>query len=164
MDPSAHGDELLFEAAGLDDTDRLGKVLARELPDGTVVALSGTLGAGKTRLVQAVAVGCDVAPEDVVSPTFVLCQQYHGRRQLLHLDTYRLQDEDEFLELGVDEHFEAAREIIFIEWAERVARCLPDDYIEILVEVTGTDSRTFRIRAHGTRLQPVIRELRRRLS
>jgi tRNA threonylcarbamoyladenosine biosynthesis protein TsaE len=70
--------EYRFLANSESDTRRLGAALARSLPAGTTVALIGTLGAGKTRLVQAVATACGVPPETVVSPTFVLCQEDHG--------------------------------------------------------------------------------------
>jgi len=121
-------------------TDRLGQQLARHLPPGSVVALSGTLGAGKTRLVQAIAAACGVDPADVTSPTFVLCREYHGTRTIYHLDAYRLKDEDEFLELGPEEMF-ASGGLVFIEWAERVASYLPPDCVEITLEVTGETSR-----------------------
>ena len=121
-------------------TDRFGRQLAELLPPGSVVALSGTLGAGKTRLVQAIAAACGVDPADVTSPTFVLCREYHGARKIYHLDAYRLKDEDEFLELGPEEMF-ASSGLVFIEWAERVASYLPPDCVEITLEVTGETSR-----------------------
>ena len=62
---------------------RLGAALAEVLPDGTTVALCGTLGAGKTRLVQAIAEAVGVDRRNVTSPTFVLIQEYHGRRDAL---------------------------------------------------------------------------------
>ena len=89
------------------------------------LALEGTLGAGKTRLVQAIAAGCGIDPQAVTSPTFVLCQPIPARRLLYHLDAYRIRDLDEFLELGVDEYFEGPG-LTLIEWADRVAPCLPD--------------------------------------
>ena len=121
-------------------TDRFGRQLAEHLPPGSVVALSGTLGTGKTRLVQAIAAACGVDPADVTSPTFILCREYHGTRSIYHLDAYRLKDEDEFLELGPEEMF-ASGGLVFIEWAERVASCLPSDCVEISLEVTGVNSR-----------------------
>jgi tRNA threonylcarbamoyladenosine biosynthesis protein TsaE len=122
-------------------TERLGQSLARHLPPGSVVALSGTLGAGKTRLVQAIAAACGVDSTEVTSPTFVLCREYGGTRTIYHLDAYRLKDEDEFLELGAEEMF-AVGGLVFIEWAERVASYLPRDHVEIKLEVTGETSRT----------------------
>lgn len=117
-----------------------GSRLANLLPAGTVVALSGTLGAGKTRLVQAVAAACGIPSNTVVSPTFVLMQPYEGHRSIYHFDAYRINDADEFLELGPDEYFESDG-LTFVEWAERVADCMPRDYLTVHIEVTGETSR-----------------------
>src|SRR5205807_476385 len=134
--------DFVFEAADEQDTERFGIALAAALPPGTVVALCGTLAAGKTRLVQAVAAACGVPREEVVSPTFVLCQEYQGARTIYHLDAYRMRDEDEFCELGVEELF-ASDAITFIEWADRVPAALPDDYLQLDIEVTGPTARRF---------------------
>jgi tRNA threonylcarbamoyladenosine biosynthesis protein TsaE len=144
--------EFIFEAADEGATDRLGAALARALPPGTTVALIGTLGAGKTRLVQAICAGLGVAREDVVSPTFVLCQRYDGTRTIHHFDAYRLRDEDEFRELGALELMESDG-VTFVEWADRVAACLPEERLEIEIEVTGPTQRRFVIRAVAERLQ-----------
>ncbi len=137
--------EFIYELPDLAATERLGQTLAKALPAGSVVALSGTLGAGKTRLVQSVAAACGIDPADVTSPTFVLCREYHGTRTIYHFDVYRLEDEDEFLELGAEEMF-ASEGLVFIEWAERVADFLPAERIEIELEVTSENSRVARIR------------------
>lgn len=148
----------IFEAADEEATARLGAALAHSLPDGAVVALCGTLGAGKTRLVQAIAEADGVNRRDVVSPTFVLMQQYQGRRPIYHFDTYRLRDEDEFLALGPEEYFESAG-LTFIEWADRVEAQLPPERLEVHIEVTGPQSRRFRVIAHGDRYTGVVRQL-----
>jgi len=137
-----------FLAKSEEDTRRLGRALAEVLPAGTTVALVGTLGAGKTRLVQAIAEACGVPADTVVSPTFVLCQEYHGRRTVYHMDAYRLRDDDEFLQLGPEEYFESDG-ITLIEWADRVIDCLPPDRIEIHIKVAGQTSREFEIAALG---------------
>lgn len=152
-----------FTAHNINDTDRIGAALAQSVPDGTTIALSGTLGAGKTRLVQAIAAACGINPQDVVSPTFVLCQEYRGKRRLVHLDAYRIADDDEFLQLGVDEYFDSEA-IVLIEWAERVADCLPRDYLVIEIEVTGDTKRTFRCRAQGSKLEPVVDKIKESLT
>jgi tRNA threonylcarbamoyladenosine biosynthesis protein TsaE len=154
--------EFRFQAESEENTKRLGKMLADVLPDGTVIALSGTLGAGKTRLVQAVAEASGVNIRDVVSPTFVLIHEYRGRRPIYHLDVYRIRDDDEFLELGPEEYFESSG-LTFVEWADRVERCLPLDYLHISIDVTGDTSRTFTVRATGERRNSVIEELAKRL-
>jgi tRNA threonylcarbamoyladenosine biosynthesis protein TsaE len=156
-------DEFTFLADNESDTQRLGAALAKVLPPATTVALIGTLGAGKTRLVQALAAGCGVPPETVVSPTFVLCQEYHGQRTLYHLDAYRLKDDDEFLELGPEEYF-ASDGITLIEWADRVIACLPPQRLEIHIEVVGDTARQFRLAAVGGESSAMLNDLAAALS
>lgn len=140
-------------------TDQLGALLADALPAGTVIALVGTLGAGKTRLVQAVAAGLGVDADDVTSPTFVLVNEYLGGRvPVYHFDTYRLKDDDEFLELGPDEYFDGAG-LTFVEWADRVADCLPPDHLRIEIEVISETQREFTISASSPALQPLVEQL-----
>ena len=134
-----------FTAKSEADTDRLGAKLAGVLTPGTVVALIGTLGAGKTRLVQAVATALGVPEEEITSPTFVLVNEYtSGRLPVYHFDAYRLKDEDEFLELGPEEYF-AGDGITFVEWADRVENCLPREFVRIEAKVTGETVREFTI-------------------
>lgn len=144
-----------FVAQDLSDTDRLGRALAECLPETATLALEGTLGAGKTRLVQALASGCEIEPGTVTSPTFVLCQPHRGTRILYHLDAYRIQDLGEFLELGVEEYFEGPG-LTVIEWADRVAAGLPDDFLQIRIDVTGATQRCFELIAHGAGSQRVV--------
>lgn len=155
-------DECVFLAADEQATWQLGEVLAGVLPAGTTVALIGTLGAGKTRLVQAIARGFGIDPGTVVSPTFVLCQEYYGSRTVYHMDAYRLRDDDEFLQLGPEEYFESDG-ITLVEWADRVIDCLPPDRIEIRIEVVGDSSRRFHLAARGSRFSPVVQLLSTRL-
>jgi len=148
----------VFEASSEADTDRFGAALAALLPPGTIVALCGTLGAGKTRLVQAIAAACGIDREDVVSPTFVLCQRYQGDRTIYHLDAYRLRDDDEFRELGPEEFFESSG-LTIVEWADKVADCLPDERIEIVIEVTGATERRFTVRGIGQPCEDIVASL-----
>jgi tRNA threonylcarbamoyladenosine biosynthesis protein TsaE len=154
---------LTFTAANEDDTACLAAALAEALPAGSVVALYGTLGAGKTRLVQALAQALGIDRRQVTSPTFVLIQEYHGRKDLYHIDAYRVRDEDEFLALGVDEYFESAA-LVLIEWADRVPACLPRERIDIHIEVIGETERRFQIAAVGDRHPPAIAALAEKLA
>src|SRR5947207_2984774 len=105
----------------LDDlaaTERLGRQLGGLLFPGAVVALVGTLGAGKTHLVRAIAEGLGVPDGRIVtSPTFVLIQEYEGRLPVYHFDAYRLAGEVPFADLGVDEYLEGEG-VCLIEWAD----------------------------------------------
>ncbi len=135
------GDELL--------TEQLGRALAATLPSTAVVALIGPLGAGKTKLVQSIADASGVASGVVASPTFVLVHEYEGRIPIFHFDIYRLRDEDEFLALGPEEYFDREG-WSFIEWADRVASCLPAERLEIEIEPVGPTARKFTLRAVGS--------------
>jgi len=151
-------DRFLYDATDEAATASLGAALESLLPDGSVVALCGTLGAGKTRLVQAIAEAAGVDRRSVVSPTFVLIQEYQGRRAIYHLDAYRLRGEDEFLQLGPEEYFERSG-LTLVEWADRVEGCLPTERVEIHIEVTGPESRRFTILTRGDRYAELIPRL-----
>lgn len=149
-----------FTANSEHDTDRLGAALASVLPPGTVVALIGTLGAGKTRLVQAVAAACGLGRESVTSPTFVLVNEYRGGRlPIYHFDTYRLKDDDEFLNLGPDEYFDGSG-ITFVEWADRVAALLPVERIEVSIEATGETVRQFSVKGTSAQTEALVERLK----
>jgi len=141
----------------LADTVLLGKLLADVIPDGTTIGLTGTLGAGKTFLIQAIATACGVLEGSATSPTYVLCNTYRGDRLIYHIDAYRLADSDEFLELGVEEMFESSG-LTLIEWADRVSELLPDERISIDLQVTAPEERLATIKA--TRLyEPLLSQI-----
>ncbi len=156
-------ESIIFDAVDEAGTEALGMALADILPNGTLVALCGTLGAGKTRLVQAIAAASGFDRRHVVSPTFVLIQEYPARRPIYHFDAYRLRDEDEFLQLGPEEYFEGSG-LTFVEWADRVEHCLPAERIQIRIEVTGDSSRRFEIGAIGQRFGTALALLQSRLN
>jgi tRNA threonylcarbamoyladenosine biosynthesis protein TsaE len=149
-----------FDSKDESATVAFGAALADVLPPGTTVALCGSLGAGKTRLVQAIAESLGIDRHGVVSPTFVLVHEYQGRRKIYHIDAYRLRDEDEFLALGPEEFFESDG-LVLIEWADRVEGCLPKDRVEIQIEVTGPQSRRFVVLPIGLRYGALAGQLTR---
>lgn len=155
--------EYRYESHSEDDTARLGAALAAVLPPGVTVGLCGTLGSGKTRLVQAVAAAAGVDRRAVISPTFVLVHQYEATPMIYHIDAYRVGSLDEFLDLGVEEHFESDG-WVFVEWADRVADCLPEPRIEIHIDVLGDLRRRFTVSAVGPEYSSIVARLAERLS
>lgn len=146
-------------------TDRLGRILAAALRVGDVVALDGELGAGKTRLVRAVAEAAGVAPEEIGSPTFTLVREYatgvdrgDAPPFLFHLDAYRLSDADEYELLGPEEF--ADRGAALIEWAARVADALPTDRLSLRLTPTGETSRRAEFAAGGPRSAALLDAVR----
>ena len=121
------------------ETAAIGRQLASQLSAGSVVLLSGDLGAGKTALVRGLAEGLGVSAEDVSSPTFTIMQEYRGGRiTLFHVDLYRLNDPREIDDLGLDEI--AANGVLAIEWAERLPDA-PADAVRVTLEHAGDTER-----------------------
>lgn len=154
-----------LESVDESQLDRLAVGLVEGLPGGIVFGIVGTLGAGKTTLVQSIARACGVDSADVTSPTFTLLQTYHGSVGLHHLDAYRVADEDEFLELGVEELFDDQQAWTLVEWADRVESCMPDVTVWIRMEI-GVDERhrnlsfSCRDRAVNEKIQAIVEALR----
>lgn len=123
----------------LDRIDALARALVDRVPRGTTFGLVGTLGAGKTSLVRAIAHACGVDVCDVTSPTFTLLQSHRGSLTIHHLDAYRLADEDEFLELGVEELFEDNDAWTLVEWADRVVGVMPADTLWLRIDMEPRD-------------------------
>ncbi|MDB4863072.1 tRNA (adenosine(37)-N6)-threonylcarbamoyltransferase complex ATPase subunit type 1 TsaE [Pirellulaceae bacterium] len=139
------------------DTDAVARAFIKHIPNNTTIGLTGTLGAGKTRFVQGVAVALGARSEQVTSPTFVICNQYPLEKIIYHLDAYRIQDEDEFFELGVDEMF-SSDGYVFIEWAEKFAKMMPRERIIVTIDVLSATSRRFHF--NGTpKYQQAIKQL-----
>ena len=113
-------------------TERLGELLGERLQPGDTVALSGTLGAGKTTLVRGLARGLDVDdPDAVSSPTYLLVIEHDGEIPLLHADAYLPAKLAGFLDDGGLEYLFDPAKVVVVEWAERVRNQLPEQVLWI---------------------------------
>jgi len=105
--------------------------MAKEIPIGTIVALIGELGSGKTTFAQGFAEGLHIF-ESIVSPTFKLVSEYDGEKcKLIHVDTYRLDSIEEFLNICGEDIIRTPGAIILIEWADKIIDILPPDTVQI---------------------------------
>lgn len=141
-----------------EDMRRLGACLGRLLRPGDVVCLAGELGAGKTTLAQGIAVGLGVeAP--VTSPTFTIIHEYQGRIPFYHVDAYRLESHEELEDLGLEEYLYSGG-VTVIEWADRVASLLPDEYLEVEIQpLESGEGRLVTVRAVGAGTVVLLEEL-----
>jgi tRNA threonylcarbamoyladenosine biosynthesis protein TsaE len=146
-----------IELASEDETARLGRAIADVVEPGTVIGLVGPLGAGKTRLVRAIAEALGVEPEAISSPTFVLIQEYEGRLPVFHFDTYRLPSPEAFEDLGPADYWDSG--VSLVEWADRVAGLLPEERWTITLEPVGPTARRARIELQPERADRLIARL-----
>jgi tRNA threonylcarbamoyladenosine biosynthesis protein TsaE len=143
MNVKRTGNALTVDVDSEDETALIGRTIAQLVEPGVVIGLVGTLGAGKTRLVRAIAEACGVDPAAISSPTFVLIHEYDGRLPIYHFDAYRLASPQAFEDLGVADYW-GGDGVCLVEWADRVRGLLPDDRWLITIELTGPTARTVR--------------------
>jgi len=130
-------------------TIRVGFEIGRQLRPGSVVALHGALGAGKTTLVKGIARALNIE-ETVTSPSFTLIAEYGGNREgnpltLYHIDLYRISHSREVEDLGMDEILDGGG-ICVIEWAEKASEFLPESAIRVEILIEGEGKRRIKIR------------------
>ena len=122
----------------IEETLKLGEIIGKSLNPGSIIALVGNLGAGKTVLVKGIAKGLGLA-EEPNSPTFVIMNYYEGDIPLYHFDLYRLSDEDELIGIGYDEYF-FGNGVCAVEWADRIPDIFPEHAIKIDIKIPESNS------------------------
>ena len=130
------------------DTECAGEALARSLPDGSVVAMYGDLGAGKTAFVRGMARGLGLECR-VSSPTFTIVNEYAGNgRELLHFDMYRLADSEELLGIGWDDYL-ARNAICAVGWSENIDDIFDGSEVVVRIEKLSDEQREIEIKGGG---------------
>jgi len=137
------------------ETKALAQAIAQDLKDGSVIALSGDLGAGKTTFTQGLAKGLDIK-KMVSSPTFTIMKQYKGKYRLTHIDAYRLEGLHQ--DLGFEELI-GAEGVCVIEWPDYIKDLLPSTYLEINLTRLEEDDREITLIAHGSKYTHILEKL-----
>jgi tRNA threonylcarbamoyladenosine biosynthesis protein TsaE len=120
-------------------TGELGVSIGRRIGAGFCASLVGSLGTGKSVLVRGICRGLGVG-EDVLSPTFVLFEEYRGRLPVVHLDLYRLEHEREIEELGVFDRL-GDDAVVLVEWGDRSPRLFDESDVVVTIGMTGDTGR-----------------------
>jgi len=140
-------------------TERLGERLAAHAEPGTVVALWGELGVGKTVLARGIAIGLGIDEESVTSPTFIILREHlGGRLPMYHLDLYRL-EASQLGSTGWEEAIDAGG-VTVIEWPDRAGDLLPPDRVDVRLEHVAETKRTVTIEPTGPRSRRIVDALR----
>jgi tRNA threonylcarbamoyladenosine biosynthesis protein TsaE len=136
-------------------TKALGKQIGQSLIPGDIILLFGNLGAGKTALVQGIALGLDIDPNYyVTSPTFTIINEYSAKTPIYHIDLYRIESFAEMDNLGLEEII-YGQGITIIEWAEKLFQGSSnekplyyplDSHLKISMEIIEENQRLLKIK------------------
>jgi tRNA threonylcarbamoyladenosine biosynthesis protein TsaE len=142
-----------FTSRSPGETLELGNRIGALLPEGSVVSLEGGLGAGKTLLAKGICSGLGVSDE-VISPSFVLLEEYLGVLPVLHFDLYRLQHLQEVIDLGLFDAIDG-KNIIIVEWGDRLPEGELRADIRVTMRISGGEEREISIEAPAGFLEAV---------
>jgi tRNA threonylcarbamoyladenosine biosynthesis protein TsaE len=141
-------------------TSSLGRRIGEKLQAGSVVALVGELGCGKTLLTRGICAGLGVPLRQVNSPTFVLVNEYYGRLPVFHMDLYRLGGIAEGFEIGLLDYLaRASSGVLVVEWAEKVLSLLPGERLEVVFRTLSARKRQLELSASGARFLTLFKGL-----
>lgn len=143
---------------GLKETEEFGQKLGSLLEGGDLLSLTGDLGAGKTTLTKSIGIGLEIS-DYITSPTFTLINEYKGRVWLYHFDVYRLEGEEDLLDLGYEDYF-YSNGVTIVEWGDKIEDILPENRININIKKgKKLDERIVTLSGKGKRYEKIVKEL-----
>jgi len=153
-------DRCIFFSNSPAATSGLGKRMGERLKAGSVIALIGELGCGKTLFTRGICAGLGVPLRQVNSPTFVFVNEYYGKLPVFHMDLYRMGEIAEGFEIGILDYLaRAGSGVMVVEWAEKILSLLPDDYLKVEFQILSARKREMVLSASGERFCTLFREL-----
>ena len=153
-------DKKIYELGNVNEKTlkRIGRLLGLKLEGGETLLLYGNLGTGKTTFVKGLAEGLGIAPDYVRSPTFTLINMYPGSQlQLVHADFYRLENEDEIAELGLDELLDK-NSVLAVEWPEKL-RWQRTETLKIRLYYEHESKRRLKMETQSKKLSHILTEI-----
>src|SRR3984893_3651421 len=160
IDTDAQEIILVVTSSSARETKSWGRRLASLLEGGELLGFTGELGAGKTCFIKGLARGLSLREEDILSPTFTMIQEHHGRLPLYHIDLYRL-EQVALDDLGLREYL-FSEAIAAVEWFERLREARDLEGLKISIAYAGANSRRIEFAAIGDRYAAIIEQLRNR--
>jgi tRNA threonylcarbamoyladenosine biosynthesis protein TsaE len=131
----------------LDGLERVATDIIKTAHGLNVWIFIGEMGVGKTTLIKTIAKQMGVI-ETVQSPTFSIVNEYsYGAGKIYHFDFYRIKNEEEAFDIGVDEYLESD-EFCFVEWPDKITSLLPDHYFEVTISRLNNETRTIAFKRH----------------
>ena len=141
----------------VEETRLVGEKIGRRLSSGLLIVLIGDLGSGKTAFVQGLAKGLEVSEKYyITSPTYTIINSYPGRLTLFHVDLYRLENPDDFENIGLYDIIND-RHIVAVEWGEKLAGENFPELLEVKLDIMENDARFISMGASGSEADNIIR-------
>lgn len=134
---------LEFTTKTSEETIELGFKIGQKLKKGSIIAMQGTLAAGKTTITKGIAKALEIT-DTITSPTFCLISEYYGKMPLYHMDVYRLEGSEDFENLGTEDMLYGDG-VCIIEWSEKIMDSLPKETIIINIQPQDDGSRKIQI-------------------
>src|ERR1700676_474849 len=150
---------MVIESRSPRETKSWGRRLASLLEGVELLGLIGDLGAGKTVFIKGLASGLSLREEDILSPTFTMIQEHHGRFPLYHIDLYRL-EEATLDDLGLREYL-FSEGVAAVEWFERLRGSTDMEYLSVRISYAGANLRRIEFSAVDSRHAQLISKLKR---
>ncbi len=128
---------------GLEDLERAAQEFLRAIGEHNLIAFYAPMGAGKTTFITAVCKALGVEEDAISSPTFAIVNEYRGRggRPIFHFDFYRIEQPAEALDIGLYDYLDSG-ELCLMEWPENVEALLPEETLQVHIEVAPDGTRT----------------------
>ena len=126
-----------------ENTEEFGFIFSKDINNGDVIAINGELGAGKTTFIKGVLKGLHYN-ENVTSPTYTLVNEYDAKFKIIHIDCYREQKLNRWLDIGIMDYL-MGNNVVFIEWSEYIEKILPKNMIQINIDYISKFERKIKI-------------------
>ena len=126
-----------------ENTEELGFIFSKDINNGDVIAINGELGAGKTTFIKGVLKGLHYN-ENVTSPTYTLVNEYDAKFKIIHIDCYREQKLNRWLDIGIMDYL-MGNNVVIIEWSEYIEKILPKNMIQINIDYISKFERKIKI-------------------
>ena len=128
---------------GPEITESIGFSFATQIKSGNIITIKGQIGAGKTTFIKGVLKGLGYKG-NVNSPTYTLINEYQSENRIIHIDCYREQDVNRWIDIGIVDYLNS-NNIVIIEWPEFINKILPDDTVNVYISHVSEFKRKIKI-------------------
>ncbi len=153
--------DVTFTTSSPEETEALGEKIGRRLQRGDILTFKGELGAGKTCMIRGIAKGLGIK-DRVTSSSFVIMRVMEGDIPVYHFDLYRLENEEELIDIGYDE-FLFSNGVSLIEWPEKLENLIGSDFLSVEIQYDEQDEsflrRIIKITPSGKRFEDLTKEI-----